>query len=69
MRKKENIKRIGKKQVKKMGRKQKKIKKICKNATKMYEIEKTSTTKVVLEPQWGICSAPCVLCQYTVVFA
>jgi len=29
----------------------------------------TSTTKVVLEAQWGICSAPCVLRQYTVVFA
>ena len=23
---------------------------------------RTSTTKVVLEAQWGICSAPCVLC-------
>ena len=30
---------------------------------------RTSTTKVVLEAQWGICSAPCVLRQYTVVFA
>ena len=29
----------------------------------------TSTTKVVLEAQWGICPAPCVLRQYTVVFA
>ena len=27
----------------------------------------TSTTKVILEAQWGICSAPCVLRQYTVV--
>ena len=30
---------------------------------------KTSTTKVILEAQWGICSAQCVLRQYTVVFA
>ena len=29
----------------------------------------TNTTKVVLEAQWGICPAPCVLSQYTVVFA
>ena len=32
---------------------------------------KTSTTKVVVEAQCGICPCPgpCVLCQYTVVFA
>ena len=30
---------------------------------------KTSTTKVILEAQWGICSAQCVLRQYTVIFA
>ena len=29
----------------------------------------TSTTKVVLEAQWGICPAPCVLRQYKVVVA
>ena len=33
------------------------------------ELGKTSTTKVVFEAQWGICSAPCVLRQYTVIFA
>ena len=32
-------------------------------------IKKTNTTKVVFEAQWGICSAPCVLRQYTFVFA
>ena len=29
----------------------------------------TSTTKVILEVQWGICPAACVLRQCTVVFA
>ena len=29
----------------------------------------TSSTKVVLEARWGICPAPSVLRQYTVVFA
>ena len=38
-----------------------------KNAETAYN-EETSTT-VVLEAQWGICPAPCVLRQYTVVFA
>ena len=33
------------------------------------ELSETSTTKVVLEVQWGICPVPCVLCKYTVIFA
>ena len=32
-------------------------------------IKKLVRQKVVMEAQWGICPAPCVLRQYTVVFA
>ena len=37
------------------------------NTNDIENNEKTSATKVILEAQWGICSAPCVLCKYTVV--
>ena len=41
----------------------------ARKARHRFATQLTSTTKVVLEAQWGICPALCVLRQYKFVFA